>query len=550
MEMSHTVVRGKPNAAQLHLDSVLDAILLEQGIKPSAEARSNVPLAQIMLHCFKQRPNEVFLSNAGTGKDITNEQHLKRAISIARTLTGMGLKGKYAIVEMRNHQETLAVYFALIFAGVIPFMMEPNATVYELTHFLKLVEPSIVFYDGEFEQAMQEATRACPELQPVLVAADQPGVLDNFTKGQSDDIASYRVAERAMDDTVILLPTSGSTGLPKAVILTNRGLTTVLPTIWTYHSRFPTPTRRMMILTTIQWVTFTMFTTTSVAYHVPIVMTPKAITADHVIEIMEKYRPTWGYLAPAFAVSLVPLIRPDQLSSFEIMYLLGAPASPTLMGNLKAKMTETARLCDGYGITETHGLIAIPDKDAPMKSNGWVLNFLNYKIVDDEGQERGRGENGELWVKGSSVFKGYHKNLAAYEEAVTPDGWFKTGDEFHLDENERLSYVVRKKITFKHMGAHVSPEEVERVICSIPGVHESVVCPSEKGAVAAVVLLPGADVTREQIHAVVNSTLSEHKRLHGGLAFVPSLPHTHSAKLKRNECSKLIEELIKSGDCY
>lgn len=52
--------------------------------------------------------------------------------------------------------------------------------------------------------------------------------------------------------------------------------------------------------------------------------------------------------------------------------------------------------------------------------------------------------------------QGYYKNMAAYEDTVTPDGWFKTGDEFHLDENDRLSYVVRKKITFKHMGSHVS----------------------------------------------------------------------------------------------
>ncbi|KAF9410655.1 hypothetical protein HW555_010315 [Spodoptera exigua] len=547
--MSHTVVRGKPNAAQLYLDCVLDAILLEQGIKPDPEQRSNVTLSQILLYSLKQRPKDVFMINAGTDEVITNEQLLKRAVSLARTLTAMGGKGKYAFMMMRNHQEMAVIYFAVIFAGVIPFLVEPASTVFELTHFLKLVEPSIVFYDEEFEQAMQEATRAFPELLTTLIAADRPGVIDNFIRGQPDDIASFQVAESSMDDPVMLLPTSGSTGLPKATIMTNRGLVAQLPSPWSYHTQFPTPTGRMMILTTIQWMTFTMFTTASTVYHIPILMSSRKITPEHVAEMIDKYRPTFTFFSPAFAASLLPLVTSEQLSSLETVILLGSPVSEQQMAELQEKLPKTAHLCDGYGTTETQGFIAIPDREAPLKCNGWVFNFLHYKIVDDEGQELGLKEYGELWVKGVSVIKGYHKNVAAYKETVTAEGWYKTGDVFYVDENERLSFVVRKKFNFKYKGCQVAPEEIERVICSVPGVQESVVCSSDSGPAAAVVLRPGADVTRDIIHTAVNSTLSEHKRLHGGLAFVPSLPHTTTGKLKRSECSQLMTQLLKTGQC-
>ncbi|XP_035448423.2 uncharacterized protein LOC118274812 [Spodoptera frugiperda] len=547
--MSHTVVRGKPNAAQLYLDTVLDAILLERGIKPNAELRDNVTLSQILFYSLKQRPKETFMINAATDEVVTNEQLLKRAVSLARTLTAMGAKGKYAFMLMRNHQEMAVIYFAVMFAGVIPFLVEPTSTVLELTHFLKLVEPSIVFHDGEFAPAMLEATRACPELVPTLVPADRPGVIDNFTREQPDDVASFQVAEASMDDPVMLLPTSGSTGLPKATIMTHRGLVAQLPSPWSYHTQFPTPTGLVMILTTIQWMTFTMFTTASTVYHTPILMSSKKITAEHVAEMIGKYRPTFTFFSPAFAASLLPFVTSEQLSSLKTVILLGSPVTELQMRALQDKLPKTAQLCDGYGTTETQGFIAIPDRDAPLKCNGWVFNFLYYKIVDDEGHELGLRQSGELWVKGVSVIRGYHKNVAAYEETVTADGWYRTGDVFYVDEDERLSYVVRKKFNFKYKGCQVAPEEVERVICSVPGVQESVVCSSDSGPVAAVVLRPGADVTRDRIHSAVNSTLSEHKRLHGGLAFVPSLPHTPNGKLKRSECSQLMTRLIQTGQC-
>lgn len=546
--MSHTVVRGKPTAAQLYLDGVLDAILIEQGVKPDPTTRENVIFSQILFHCLKERPNDEFMTNGATDEVISNDQHLRHAISIARALTAKGAKGRHGMLLMRNHQDTAAVYFASIFSGMLSFMMDPSTTAYELTHFLKLIEPSFIFYDEEFDEILQDAQKGFPELKTLKVVT---GDLKKFTEGFSDEIDGFQVAPANIDDPIMMLPTSGSTGIPKAAILTHRGMVAQVTTPWTYHTQFPTPTARTLVITTIQWVTFSMFVTTSVTHHIPIVLTPKKITPEHVIEMMEKYRPTWAYLAPSFAVSLVTQVRPDQMSSIQTMFLLGSPATPELMGTLLEKLPKNCHLCDGFGTTETHGLIAIPDREAPLKSNGWPLNFVDYKIVDEQGQELvGPSQTGELWIKSCCTIKGYLKNPASWDESFTPDGWYMTGDVFHVDENLRISFEVRKKFSFKFRGAQVAPEEVERVIGSVPGVYESVVCLSDNGPVAAVVLEPQADVTREQIKEAVDAALSDHKRLHGGLAFVTSLPHTHSGKLKRNECRQLIADLLKSGECY
>lgn len=87
----------------------------------------------------------IFMSqiNAATDEVVTNEQLLKRAVSLARTLTAMGAKGKYAFMLMRNHQEMAVIYFAVMFAGVIPFLVEPTSTVCEFQALLFLFEDAL-----------------------------------------------------------------------------------------------------------------------------------------------------------------------------------------------------------------------------------------------------------------------------------------------------------------------------------------------------------------------------------------------------------------------
>ncbi|KAG6448441.1 hypothetical protein O3G_MSEX005489 [Manduca sexta] len=501
--MSHTVVRGQPTAAQLYLDKILKEILLAKGIKDNFTERDKLTIAEIIFHCLKKNPKDVCMINGATGEKFTNEYILKRAVVLARTMIAKGLRGKTVMLMMRNHQRTVAMYWAVIFAGVVPFMMDPNTTVYEISSSLKLIEPHYVFCDLELHGSVTEANKLVLEVNTNVVIADEDQYLEEFTDGFTDDYLGFQVAESSPDGTVMLLPTSGSTGMPKAALMSNKGLVAQLVAPWSYHTRIPKPTELAMVLTTIQWMTFTLSAAGCAALQVPLLISPKKSSVEHALEMLEKYRPSWTFFGPAFGKVLIEAARPDQLSSLRTVVLLGAPATPDVIKSFQTKLPKQARLCDGYGTTETQGFIAMPDRDAPVDSNGPVFNFMHYKVINDDGVELGPGNSGEVYIKGECVIKGYYKNDESYKESFV-DGWYKTGDWFHLDKTERLSYIERRKFSFKFMGSQVSPEEIEAVIGTVPGVQESIVCATDNGPAAVVAIDPKYTVHREHIHKAVD----------------------------------------------
>ncbi|KOB71941.1 Uncharacterized protein OBRU01_13232 [Operophtera brumata] len=478
--MSYSVVRGKPYASQLYLDGILDEVL-QSGVT-GAKGREGI--------------------NGVTGEKITNFQILKQATSIAHTLFSKGARGRNVMFVMRNHQAMAAVYFAVLFAGTVPFIMFPNTTVSEITHFLKLIEPCMVFCDEEHHSDVNKALESIPEMKTEVKMSDKEELLKDFANGHYEEPDDFQI----------------------------------------FHSQFPRPTECCMLLSPPQWITFTNTVTTCVVYRVPVLMSKNKPTVEWVKEMLVTFRPTWTFFGPEFVKTLLPAITEAHLSSLKCLLVLGAPSSIELMAALKEKLPSSAILGDVYGTTETQGYITTVVPGERLKSTGQVL-------VDDNGKKLGLCQSGELYVKGPSTIKGYYKNQEAYEEAFS-DGWFRTGDLFYIDENERLFYLERKKFGFKFMRAHVSPEEVELVIGSVPGVAECVVCATETGPAAMVIVQHAGDVTREQIHNTVKDTLSEHKQLHAGIAFVRALPHTHSGKIKREECKKLVQELISVGECF
>ncbi|XP_073948758.1 uncharacterized protein isoform X2 [Choristoneura fumiferana] len=547
--MSYGVVTGSPVAAQIYLDSVLDDILKNCRTRDGVDKREHVNLAEVMFHCMRTNPDRIQTINGASDKKFTNAQILKRAVSLARAVRAISATKTTVILMLRNHEHMSALYYAMFLAGVVPFMMEPSSTEYEIQHFVSLVTPRVVFCEPERRDDVSKVVCQC-DITVDVVVADGPS-LDKFVEGFSDDVDSFKLPDVDPEATAMLLPTSGSTGLPKAAKLTYRGLTLQMPTLWLYHSQFPQPTGLILLLSTSQWMTHTMIMTSSVAFGVPVLISPKNITPEYVVELIDKYQPTWTILGPALASSVGQLATSSQLSSLEMLVLGGSPFTEESVAQLKGKLSNNTVLINAYGLTEMQGIVATGNRATPLTSIGNVFNLMEYKLVNDNDEEVLEvNAKGELYLKSKCILKGYVNNEEAYHDTVTADGWLKTGDVFYRNEQGHLFFVNRTKLGFKYMNHHIYPEEIESVIGSVPGVQQCVVCGADAGPAVAVVLRPGCDVTRDQIHHAVNSKLSDHKRLRGGIAFVEALPRTHNGKINRNKCLQLVKDLISTGECF
>ncbi|KAL4704031.1 hypothetical protein ACJJTC_005241 [Scirpophaga incertulas] len=547
--MSWAVVRGEPAAAQLYLDSVLAAITGGGSQHPS-----DVSAGALLFHCLRQTPDQLFMINGVTGQHFSAGEILALSVRVARALRtrcgpAAAAAGGRILAAVNNNERSLAVYLAALLTGLPLMVIHVGSSQYEMTHYLKLGEPLTVFCDAAVKEAFLAAAAEVDSEHPTPIVAVESEDFDQFIAGHSDDIDSFTVTPTGPDHGILLLSTSGSTGLPKSAIYTNRGTLAQIPMTWIYYEQFPRPTRLVLVMSTPQWTTYTMMVLGAAVYGYALLMPPPSPTYADVRHVVHTYKPTFSMLATPFTQGLVEVCEPEHLSSFETVHMLGAQITSECYAMVKEKFAPTCNICDGYGLTETQGYVIMADPKGPRCATGKVINIFDYKLVNEDGEVVGADEEGELYIKCISFVKGYLKNNEFQNDFK--DGWLQTGDMFVQDKDGNLYYRRRIKFTFKYFSQWVSPEEVERVASTVPGVRQLVVCSSERGPAAVVVLMNDADPeqVKREIHAVVNSTLNETKQLRGGVFVVQDaeLPRTHSGKIKRAGVQQLVASLIRRG---
>ncbi len=348
-------------------------------------------------------------------------------------------------------------------------------------------------------------------------------------------IASYA-------DTVLALPySSGTTGLPKGVMLTHRNLVA-------NHIQFPTAARLTEQDAAVIFLPF---------YHIyGVLLTGSFLAAgatqvimerfnmDEALTLSERYGATWFFAVPPILLALNA--QPDEIAQRRlrtVRYVMcaAAPLAPALGQAIAAKLN--VQVVQGYGLTEsspdTHFTPLIPALDRPT-SVGLLVHNTEQKVVDQETGERdlAPGEVGEVLVRGPQVMLGYWQ--APEETARTlRNGWLYTGDIGYIDAEGYLYIVDRKKEMIKYKGFSVAPAELEGVLVAHPAVGDAAVIgvpDDEAGELpkAFVVLKPGQQATADDLIAFVNGQVAGYKRLHA-VEFVTSLPRTPSGKLLRRE---------------
>lgn len=260
---------------------------------------------------------------------------------------------------------------------------------------------------------------------------------------------------------------------------------------------------------------------------------------------VQTYKITFVYIVPPVVLLLAkhPLIDQYDLSSLRMLNSGAAPLTRDIVDAVYKRLKVPIK--QGYGLSETSPTTHMQrweDWNTTIGSVGRLLPNQVAKYMSANGDEVPAGQTGELWIKGPNIFLGYLNNEAGTKNALTDDGYFKTGDVGHQDPKGNFYITDRVKELIKYKGFQVPPAELEGYLIGHPDIDDVAVIGIEDHEQATevprayVVPKKGAEGGKEkekEIAAWLSKKVASHKRLRGGVRFVDEIPKSASGKILR-----------------
>ncbi|CAB3222159.1 unnamed protein product [Arctia plantaginis] len=544
------------NWVHMFMNELTSRIVADSGI-PS----DRFHLGKIILQGLRDDPEFVMQIDGATGQSETNGSVLRRSIQCATSLRNIGLKKDDVIVLMGpNHLDLAIPLYAGFYLGLAVAPTDRTMNIYELQQSFGITKPKVVFCQSEKVQDVQKAVKLL-QIDTKVISFDKSSDTLDFaelleTYGGKVDVNNFKATDFKPEVTIsLLIPTSGTTGLPKSAALTHKNMAIAAPYVWSFSTNFPSPTTSSLNVAPIQWLSTLLNFMLNPFMKYLRIQTSAPITSLNVIDLINKYKPTFFISSPTMLTTLLKTAEKSacDFSSFEYVYVGGSAVPLELIKQLKT-LTPNTIVQDTYGMSEV-GSLVFNCVGAPPGSCGKRYGHMLYRLVDVDTKEDIKEPNrpGELWLKGPSVFKGYYNNPETTDETFAEDGWLKTGDLLYRDENWNYYFVDRIKSLFKYGGYQISPVEIETVIRQHPGILDVavigiLVSECNEIPVACVVLRSGFKTTANEIKELVKEKLSDRKRLRGGVIFLSELPLTPSTKIHRKKLKEMVMERISELD--
>lgn len=396
-----------------------------------------------------------------------------------------------------------------------------------------------------------------PSLRSVVVIGDEaPEGTVSFTSIMQDDPKTVREAEARVfaSELMLICFTSGSTGKPKGV-MHNHGVIEQATRVG--RSLYVEPGDRVLAhMPFYHSAGLYMALITSLnlgAALVPMVQWD----ARDALDLIERHKITMfgGIPTHFYDVCALPDLDSYDLSSLKAAWIGGSAVMKETFERIMRSM-RLPRLLSTYGMTENTISTSFNDWDDPIEyccsNKAPLLSPCEVRVVDPETlKEVPRGTEGEIWCRGETVMMGYYKDPDATADAITSEGWLRTGDLGVLDDDSYLTITGRLKEQLKIGGTNTSPIEIEQMLAAHPDVKSSVVVgvPDERmGEVAwaFVELINGADASAEDIIAHCSRSLADYK-VPRQVHFVTEFPLTATGKVQRNEVAKTAQGMARSG---
>jgi fatty-acyl-CoA synthase len=427
-----------------------------------------------------------------------------------------------------NHPAFLESLFAAGLLGAALAPVNHRLSADDIEGVLADTEPVLLIRYDTAEPALPESVR-----HRIAVASD-------FETLITDSPADPVEVPVSMDDICLLPHTSGTTGRPKAIMLTHANVTwNVVNFLSCAEFRRDDVT---VAITPFFRVGGTGVNVLPVLFQGGTVVVPATADPDGILTAMQRHRVTVGFGNPDLldALTRSPFWPEADLSSVRFVITGGAPVPVRL---IRVYLERGVPLLQGYGLSEAAPLALLLDPDsalAKIGSAGRPPLLVDVRIVRPDGTVLHTGETGELLVRGPNVMAGYWRRPDATRQALSADGWLRTGDAARWDDDGYVWIVDRVADRFLSGGRPVYPGDVERVLTGHPAVADAGVLRIARGVGALIVPAPGSAVTEPEILAYGLQHLAPHETP-VTVTFVDQLPRNSVGKLIRAELQWVLD---------
>jgi len=489
-------------------------------------------------------PSQPALIDAATGNVITYGEFKERINRLANGLHkfhGIGSNSTVAIFSP-NHVDYLVALFGAIRLGASVTTANPTYTYQELN--FQLTDSGAVFLITipELIEVVQKAA-AGTKVRDIYVFG---GVGTNSVKPlRSLEISGNPPSNIKIDtrqSASFLLYSSGTTGKPKGVENTHRNL---ISNILQISSIEPEYANEVWTVVLPMYHVYGLAAISCLALHrrIPLVVMAK-FDLEQFLRVIQTYRISLAHIVPPIIIALAkhPVVDKFDLSSLRQIISGAAPLGKETEDECAKRLKVSVR--QSYGMTElspTSHLNPPAPKPHPPASIGYLVPNCEAKIVNpDTGKECGINEEGEIWIRGPNVMKGYLNRPDATAETIDKDGFLHTGDIGKVDQDGFYYITDRLKELIKVKGLQVAPAELESVIlshpavadCAVIGIKDERAGEAPKGFVTLKAGIEASSKLAEEIMAFVEGKVAPHKKLKV-LEFVAAIPKSPSGKILR-----------------
>lgn len=501
---------------------------------------SATTLRDVLLTHEAAQPNSTLLRSPETDRVLTYRQFAKEARQLSARLNALGISaGDHVGFFMHNGYQTTTIFLGTMVAGYVVTPLNLLSQGAALAYVLEHSDARVVFTSAQYEQQLRDALLLLPPphakgIQIVVINLDAAEAHAGFGEHELDaDIKDVTPA--------LLMYTSGTTGKPKGALLTHKNLLHAGRSVCEWHNL----TANDSVLSSLPLYHINGQCIATVAPFVSggSIIAPHKFSARAWWSWVEHYRPTWLNMVPTIIAYLLndaaantgettqwPNIRfarsasaplpPEQHRAFEKLFGIG--------------------VIEAMGMTECASVVFCNPQNASDRKYGTpgLPCGVEARVVSPEtGEMLDDGVTGELQLRGDNVMLGYYNGPDKTAEAITRDGWLRTGDLGHRDSHGFYFVTGRIKELIIKGGENIAPREIDEALLSHPAVLEAaaVGIPDAnygQDILAAIVLKPGVICDEEALRQHCMRLLGRYKTPKV-FRFVDDLPKGASGKVQR-----------------